>query len=102
MTTTSQKKNNKKTTNRISFGSCNSQHKKQVIWPAIIARYPNAFIWGGDAIYGDIKRGLPKPVDIPATPERLIKLYQEQKNHSDYKQLLETNIPILGGKSQVK
>lgn len=76
-------------TSRILFGSCNSQHHKQVLWPSILSRNPSAFVWGGDAIYADshVKE---------ATPEITAELYREQKEHVGYKRLLDTKIPILG------
>jgi hypothetical protein len=41
----------RKNTNRIAFGSCNEQNYKNRLWNIIQQRKPNAFIWGGDAIY---------------------------------------------------
>jgi hypothetical protein len=46
------------TPSRILFGSCSSQHYEQVLWPAIIHRNATAFVWGGDAIYGECDVGL--------------------------------------------
>jgi hypothetical protein len=42
-----------KAPSRILFGSCSSQHYEQVLWPSIIHRNATAFVWGGDAIYGE-------------------------------------------------
>ena len=42
-----------KSPSRILFGSCSSQHYEQVLWPSIIHRNATAFVWGGDAIYGE-------------------------------------------------
>ena len=70
-----------------------------------------AWIWGGDAIYGDeiqwriggiagssipFEIPFPKPRWLPATPEKLRHLYTRQKAHPGYKRLLERRIPILG------
>ena len=77
------------TTSRILFGSCNSQHHEQVLWESILSRKPNAFVWGGDAIYADEYKK-------EATPGTLAELYREQKQHPGYKKLLDSNIPILG------
>lgn len=71
------------------FASCNSQHHEQVLWESILSRNPNAFVWGGDAVYADIGRK-------EATPEILAQLYHDQKEHTGYKQLLDTKIPIFG------
>ena len=38
---------------RIAFGSCNSQELVNNLWPVVESRRPAAFVWGGDAIYGD-------------------------------------------------
>jgi hypothetical protein len=46
-----------KTPSRILFGSCSSQHYEQVLWPSIIHRNATAFVWGGDAIYGEYDAG---------------------------------------------
>jgi len=42
---------------RIAFGSCNNQDQVNRLWPLIEERQPEAFIWGGDAVYGGTKRG---------------------------------------------
>lgn len=44
-------KSERRTKNRIAFGSCNNQELKNNFWSIIEARDPAAFIWGGDAIY---------------------------------------------------
>lgn len=44
-----------KTLSRIVFGSCCHQDKPQPIWPAILDRHPELFIFLGDNIYGDTR-----------------------------------------------
>lgn len=38
---------------RIAFGSCNHQRLPQPLWPVIVARAPQLWLWTGDIIYGD-------------------------------------------------
>jgi alkaline phosphatase D len=38
---------------RIAFGSCSEHDKAQPVWDAIRAAEPAAFVWIGDAVYGD-------------------------------------------------
>jgi alkaline phosphatase D len=71
------------------FASCNSQDYAQVIWDAIVARDPSAFVWGGDTIYAD------NEVKV-ATPDIIQRLYQEQLNDKGYRLLADSQIPILG------
>lgn len=87
---------------RILFGSCNSQAYPQPLWPAVVARNATAFVWAGDAIYSDPVIGHnfstfpPRPIVDRPTPERWHELYQEQKNHDGYKQLLEGDTFVTG------
>lgn len=60
---------------RILFGSCNSQQLKQPLWPAVLHRNAAAFVWAGDAIYGDGKDSVGGI--IPATPVKLAADYQD-------------------------
>ena len=78
---------------RIVFGSCNSQHRDQPLWPAIISRNATAWIWGGDAVYSDRKI---HGKEIAATPEILEKSYQDQLKNKGYQQFLEQNITVVG------
>jgi alkaline phosphatase D len=81
---------------RILFGSCNSQHYPQVLWPNIRSRNATAFVWGGDAIYADKTRPssdspkLFEPVITkhPGTPKIMRKLYLDQLAHPEYSELL--------------
>ena len=80
---------------RILFGSCNSQAYAQPLWPAILARNASVWVWAGDAIYSDPVIGHdfstfpPKTIIDHPTPQRLHDLYQAQKQHEGYKELLE-------------
>jgi hypothetical protein len=47
---------------------------EQPLWPAILDRHAAAFVWAGDAIYGDEKNGAGGV--IPATPVKLAADYQ--------------------------
>jgi alkaline phosphatase D len=38
---------------RVAFGSCSEHDSAQPIWDAIRAAEPTAFVWIGDAVYGD-------------------------------------------------
>jgi len=63
----------------IAFGSCSRQDKAQVLWPAITAKNPDLFIWGGDNIYGDTQ-------DMAVMAAK----YKIQKENADYQALLAT------------
>ena len=79
---------------RIHFGSCSSQHLKQPLWPAIIERKAQAFIWAGDAVYGDGHDG--RHV-APATPEKLAADYNWMlQSNEGYNHLMESNVTIVG------
>jgi hypothetical protein len=45
--------NSSSSPSRLLFGSCTSQHYEQPLWPVILSRKAAAFVWGGDAVYGD-------------------------------------------------
>ena len=40
---------------RVAFGSCSRAEKEQPLWDHIVAYDPDVFIWGGDAVYSDIR-----------------------------------------------
>jgi alkaline phosphatase D len=42
----------------ISFGACNNQNVKNILFKEILKNKPKAFIWGGDIIYSDTKNSL--------------------------------------------
>lgn len=87
---------------RILFGSCNSQAYPQPLWPAIVARNATAWVWAGDAIYSDPVIGHdffsfpPRAIINHPTPESLHQLYQDQKQHEGYKELLEQEMFVTG------
>ncbi len=68
----------------IAFGSCNHQERVNPFWKDIMEQSPNLWIWGGDNIYADT-------YDM----EKMSKMYQQQKSHSQYSKLIE-KIPVLG------
>ncbi|CAB9496460.1 PhoD-like phosphatase [Seminavis robusta] len=88
--------------NRIAFGSCNEQDRQNKMWPIIEKRGPAAFIFGGDAIYGDYDlptdwtKFLPETPHVCADPARLRNLYKKQKAVPGYKSLLKSNMTIFG------
>ena len=74
---------------RIHFASCNSQHYDQPLWPHVMERKAAAFVWAGDAIYGDDFEPIPpeeresswyspRTRVREATPAFLQNLYKEQ------------------------
>ena len=55
---------------RIAFGSCNQQYRRQDFWAAIADTDPNAFVYLGDNVYGDVRS------DDPTMPELRGAYYQ--------------------------
>ena len=101
MTITPPKSHEQERPSRILFGSCNSQHYQQVLWPNIRSRNATAFVWAGDAIYADktqLEVDAPKffyskRKGAPGTPAIMEQLYKEQLAHEEYSQLIkEVNI----------
>ena len=81
---------------RIVFGSCNSQYLDQPLWPRIEERNAAAFVWGGDAIYGDstaYDHSKGRSV-IPATPSVLAEAYKKQRDLASYRQAILDNPTI--------
>mmetsp|Transcript_5959 Transcript_5959/g.11710 ORF Transcript_5959/g.11710 Transcript_5959/m.11710 type:complete len:503 (+) Transcript_5959:127-1635(+) len=78
---------------RILFGSCNSQYLKQPLWPAIMERNAQAFVWAGDAVYGDGHAGRKIVV---ASPTKLAADYEWLLTSEPYQKFMETNITIIG------
>ena len=65
-------------TSRLVFGSCSKVHLPQPLWPYIRARSPRAWIWAGDAIYGDrMVRAVPLTFEALG-PEHLRAAYATQ------------------------
>lgn len=87
---------------RIAFGSCNDQEDQNNLWPILASRQPEAFIWGGDAIYADFKGPKdwssfpPMSTHECATPERLRRLYRKQQGIPGYTNLVQQNVTIFG------
>ncbi len=52
---------------RIAFGSCLSEKEDQTIWNTIRAENPDAFLFLGDNVYGDVYRNHPSFTD-PSLP----------------------------------
>eukprot|EP01083_Nonionella_stella_P208779 757426_1 len=97
---------------RILFGSCSRSYLPQPLWPSIISRNPDVWIWSGDIVYHDrpyVNRlgslfGLMLPQFVyhntfmwifGATalnhPEYYAYNFQHHLNHPGYKQLLTNN-----------
>lgn len=88
--------NSPKTT-RILFGSCNKVFHPQPLWPHIVARQPDVWIWGGDSVYADLKKKtLLGTESIPAPAAHLRELYATQKRNPGYAQLLHSPTRIVG------
>lgn len=87
-------------TTRILFGSCNKVDAPQPLWPHILGRKPDVWIWGGDNIYADVPsfHAFPVPgVDtMPADPPRLKELYAKQLQEPGYQQLLHSSAALVG------
>lgn len=68
----------------LAFGSCNRVDLPNLLWDDILNTNPDVWVWGGDNIYADTD-------DMEALRE----MYNEQKQQSEYKKLLEST-DILG------
>ena len=74
-------------TSRIVFGSCSKVHLPQPLWPWIRKRHPRAWIWAGDAIYGDrMVRAVPLTFEALG-PEHLRAAYAVQNAIPEYASL---------------
>jgi alkaline phosphatase D len=73
-----------KETLTLAFGSCNRQNMEQPLWQPIMDHNPDLFMFLGDNIYGDTD-------DMQVLEEK----YTLQKNHPDYKKLIE-KMPVIG------
>ena len=69
---------------KIAFGSCNNQDRKQDMWKYICKNKPDLWIWLGDNIYGDSE-------DMKVLRAK----YQQQKSAPGY-QLLQSICPVIG------
>lgn len=68
----------------IAIGSCNRQDLPQEMWPFILKKEPQLWIWLGDNIYGDSE-------DMQV----MIDKYQKQKFSNAYRSFRE-QVPVLG------
>lgn len=68
----------------LSFGSCNNQNIKNILFKEIIKNKPKAFIWEGDAIYSD--------TDNPLLLKQNFKSFKRDSTYQNFKNKLE----ILG------
>ena len=75
---------------KIAFGSCADQHKPCPIWDTIADAKPELMLLLGDTIYADLEDGKLKP----ATPERIVKGYEELAKVPGWKKL-RAKTPIL-------
>lgn len=107
---------------RIAIASCSHASLPQPLWPIISSRRPASFVWGGDAIYADVFKGLdwksiglrrdqdtkkwrftfpPPSIHEDATPEIIRGWYTKQwEEQYEYKKFVEgngTNRPLIYG-----
>ena len=76
-------------TSRLVFGSCSKTNLPQPLWPYVRARNPKAWIWAGDAVYGDrFVRALPLTFEAMG-PEYLRDAYEKQNAIPEYARLRE-------------
>ena len=63
---------------RIAFGSCMKEKDDQSIWDKVSAEEPDAFVFLGDNVYGDLYSDDPRFTDpeMPAMQESYLKLSQ--------------------------
>ena len=81
-------------TSRLVFGSCSKVHLPQPLWPYVRARSPQAWIWAGDAVYGDrLVRALPLTFEALG-PQYLRAAYEKQNAIPEYARLRE-EVPYL-------
>lgn len=85
---------------RLLFGSCNDARLAQPLWPRILSRRPDVWIWGGDNIYADRLEpwrllGGRHPFR-PADKAYLRGIYETQFNEPGYAQLVNSSVPIVG------
>ena len=86
---------------RIAFGSCSQVELPQPLWPHILARRPDAFVWGGDNVYADKRQSLARLLDrrpfaagerfghVPRTVAEHRDMYLEQRKKPGYARLRE-------------
>ncbi|KAL1508804.1 hypothetical protein AB1Y20_004899 [Prymnesium parvum] len=68
----------------LAFGSCNKQFRPQPLWPHILRRNPRLFVWAGDNVYHDTRRGA---TFTPAPLEQMKANYALQLAHPGYTRL---------------
>lgn len=92
---------------RVHFASCNNHNLKNNLWPIIESRSPDAFVWAGDAIYGDEevpsadrnwRIPVPTKKTVCGTPDRLRAYYAKQRNVPGYRfaVLDNPNVTVFG------
>jgi len=94
---------------RIHLGSCHSQHHPSRIWPAIAARNGSAWVWIGDAVYGDdfqdldssknytMSERMMQKTPRDGTPSILQDLYRDMLQSDGYTSFLQRRQPIVLG-----
>jgi len=85
---------------RLLFGSCNDARMAQPLWPHVLSRRPDVWIWGGDNIYADRLEpwrvlGGRQPFR-PADEAYLRSTYERQLAEPGYAQLVNSSVPIVG------
>eukprot|EP01083_Nonionella_stella_P121064 363527_1 len=100
---------------RILFGSCSRSYLPQPLWPSIVSRNPDVWIWTGDIVYHDRPNanrvGTLLALLVPqlvyhdrfrwifgaTEPRNYDYNFQQQLDHPGYKQLLTNNTTKIIG-----
>ncbi len=69
---------------RLAFGSCNKQFRRQLVWKDLISQAPDLFLWGGDNVYANTD-----------SAQEILAAYQRQNAVEDY-QFFKAMTPIVG------
>uniref|UniRef100_A0A7S3ZDN7 PhoD-like phosphatase metallophosphatase domain-containing protein n=1 Tax=Lotharella globosa TaxID=91324 RepID=A0A7S3ZDN7_9EUKA len=84
---------------KIMFGSCNTARMEQWAWGPVMQKSPDAWVWLGDSVYGDLNVTEYSSFGAkwrPATPPHLRRLYDIQREKPGYSKLVNSGIPIFG------
>jgi alkaline phosphatase D len=87
---------------RILFASCSKAYSPQPLWPQIVSRAPDVFIWGGDSIYADKLLSIDLWPSLyfnygPLSDSDVLAMYNHQKNLPGYAALRQRNETVLLG-----
>ncbi|MBH25247.1 MAG: phosphodiesterase [Myxococcales bacterium] len=80
---------------RVMLASCNDQDKPQDFWGQLQSEQPDLFIYGGDNVYGDIRKKPDGTIEfLDGDMERLAETYQTLGASPEFQEF-RANIPIL-------